>query len=268
MRKELFRKVRTYLRELYLLWSESTVKLLPAHLAFFAVLSIIPILIILYFAAQLFSIPIDTIVSSTKAIIPDAAFDVLAPTEERASGLGIGFWMVVALFVGSNGVNAIIRGANSLYGFQPMNFVFSRGKACIVTIVLLVLILSGIGIIAAGEYVVSGITSNLLGSLVGFRWLLIALLALVAIKYLYIVTPRKRIPSKYTNHGSLFTFIGWLIATLGYSFYFSHFSNYDAIFGSLANMIVLMIWIYLLSTVFVIGMLVNIHHYRALNNLC
>ena len=82
------------------------------------------------------------------------------------------------------------------------------------------------------------------------------------IKLIYAVAPDWKILSKYTTKGAIFTNIGWVLATLIYSYYASHFSNYDLFYGSLSNIVALMIWIYALSYILVIGIAINVNEYK------
>ena len=67
------------------------------------------------------------------------------------------------------------------------------------------------------------------------------------------------IPSSQTTYGAIFTSIGWIIVTAIYSFYINNYANYSLFYGTLANLVVLMVWIYFLSYIFVIGLAMNYH---------
>ena len=73
------------------------------------------------------------------------------------------------------------------------------------------------------------------------------------------MAPDKKIPSKNVNGGAIFTTIGWILSTSLYSYYISHYANYSIFYGSLANIVILMLWVYLLSYIFVIGIAMNYH---------
>ena len=77
------------------------------------------------------------------------------------------------------------------------------------------------------------------------------------IKMIYTMAPDKKVPSKSVNGGALFTTTLWILITAVYSYYINNYANYSVFYGSLANIVVLMIWVYFLSYVFVIGMAMN-----------
>ena len=54
-----------------------------------------------------------------------------------------------------------------------------------------------------------------------------------------------------------FCTVGWLIVSLGFSFYINNFSNYSKIYGGLGAVIVLMTWLYITSIILIIGGEIN-----------
>ena len=71
------------------------------------------------------------------------------------------------------------------------------------------------------------------------------------------MAPDKTIKSKSTTYGAIFTTIVWIISTEVYSFYVSSFAKYNLLYGSIANLLILLLWVYLLSYIFVLGMALN-----------
>ena len=75
------------------------------------------------------------------------------------------------------------------------------------------------------------------------------------------MAPDKKIKSKNTTYGAIFTSAMWVILTKIYSLYVS-IVNYGSIYGGLSQLIVLMWWIYILAYVFVLGMALNASNYQ------
>ena len=71
------------------------------------------------------------------------------------------------------------------------------------------------------------------------------------------IAPNVNIPSKSVNKGALLTTIIWIVTTFVYSIYVTNFANYTKFYGNLSNLIILMIWIYWMSYIFVYGMTIN-----------
>lgn len=73
------------------------------------------------------------------------------------------------------------------------------------------------------------------------------------------MAPDRKIPSSYVNYGAIFTSISWVLVTTIYSYYINNFARYDVFYGGLANIVILMLWVYLLAYIFVIGIGLNYH---------
>lgn len=79
----------------------------------------------------------------------------------------------------------------------------------------------------------------------------------VTLKLIYTIAPSKNISSKSTTYGALFTTIVWTITTAIFSYYLRFFANYNVIYGNLSSIIILMMWVYIISYVFVMGIAIN-----------
>ena len=82
------------------------------------------------------------------------------------------------------------------------------------------------------------------------------------VKIIYIVAPDIDIQGKYVNKGALYTTILWLLSSACYSFYVSNIANYTIKYGSLANIIILLIWLYIMSYILVFGTAINVNEYK------
>ena len=71
------------------------------------------------------------------------------------------------------------------------------------------------------------------------------------------MAPDRLLPSKYVNYGAIFTSVAWVLITSIFSYYISHIAVYDVFYGGLANIVILMLWFYLLAYIFTIGMALN-----------
>ncbi|MBQ6436155.1 YihY family inner membrane protein, partial [bacterium] len=100
-------------------------------------------------------------------------------------------------------------------------------------------------------------------------WLYVLLKTLISfifmyfvIKFLYTYAPSKEIDKNTTIRGALFTTISWILATNVFSFYVTRIAKYKLLYGNFANILVLMLWIYLLALLFVVGMALNVEDFH------
>ena len=90
-----------------------------------------------------------------------------------------------------------------------------------------------------------------------FKYPLSIVVIYLNIKLLYVLAPDKKIKSRTTTKGALFTTVSWSLITAIYSFYINNIANYSRIYGALSNIVILMLWFWLLSYVFVVGLVLN-----------
>jgi membrane protein len=85
------------------------------------------------------------------------------------------------------------------------------------------------------------------------RWPTIALIIMFVVAVLYYALPDVKQEWRFITPGSVTGTILWLVATWGFTQYAEHFGNYNVTYGSIGSVIVLMTWLYITGTVFVIG---------------
>jgi len=167
--------------------------------------------------------------------------------------------------VASNGANSIIVTSNALYNSENDDVIRRRIKAIILTVVILSLLVFMFLIPIFGQYIID-IIGNLFNDNIHrnlniiYHILQIPLSLLIIyfdIKLIYTLAPDKDIRSNEVTSGAWFTTISWVVVTQIYSYYLTNFSNYSRVYGNLSNIIILMLYMYLLAYVFVIGMAFN-----------
>ena len=239
---------------------------LPGHLSFFLLLSAIPLILIFVSVASAFSLSYDALIEFITLSLPASTSKLILPLfTERALDFSVTLLAITAIYLASRGAKAIILAANNIYG-GAKNPIQEIIKSLIITILLIAVFIFLILILVLGEMVLkkltlvsqlSFISNNLLAFIRLIRWPLALFVVFFLIKIIYTLTPNKKIKSKTVNKGSLFTTVGWLIITYIYSFYVTNYASYNTYFGSASNLVILMIWVFMISQIFVIGMVIN-----------
>lgn len=260
-------KLEIFFSKIILILKKPEMGVLPGHLAFFFVLSIVPLITLLVFFGSFLNIPSDQLLNFLSQSLPQNINDFLVPAfTENTINFGTIILIFVTLFIASNGVNSIIITSNTLYGIKKNNPIKSRIKAFVVTFIFLSLILFMIIIPIFGKQIIDIISNsfhnkniyNIIMIIYNIFQVPLSLLFIYFnIKIIYTLSPDEIVKSKDVTSGALFTTIVWVIATQIYSFYIANFANYSKVYGNLSNIIILMLFVYLLSYIFVVGMALN-----------
>lgn len=263
--------LKRYIKKIIRIIKKPEMKILPGHLAFFLVLSIIPIITMCGFVANLFNVSVDSVVGLMNSVLPSDVSNILIPViSGNGMDIHIGFSVIVGYIVASNGAHSIIVSSNTLYGLSHSSYFRRRIKALFLTILLVTLFVFTLFVLAFGNGILKFILSLGIFSYVGdkiyfvfllLKWPIAVMFIFMMVKLIYTIAPDSFIKSKFTTKGALFTTFSWIVSSFVYSYYVLYFSNYDIFYGSLSNIIVMMMWIYILSYAFVIGIAINVNTY-------
>lgn len=267
-------RIKNILTKLYHIIRKPEMLILPGNLAFFLVLSVFPIIILIGLIASTFSLSLDSIVEFMNENLPRQISDIITTfISGKGIDFNVGFFTITAFILASNGPHSIIVTSNTLYNFEQGSYLNRRIKALILTILLVLLFIFIIVVLAFGNIIVKaifeiGILKNLslfaYSMFVYLKWPIAFFIIFFSIKLLYTIAPDYNIPSRYVNKGAIFTTLGWILTTAIYSYYVTHFSKYDIFYGSLSNIIILMMYIYFLSYILVLGIAINSSSYEML----
>lgn len=238
-------------------------QILPGQIAFYFLMSIVPIAAITTAVASYINKDFNFL-DSLSSVMPNAFSDILV---QLSSNIQIeGFFVVIILYIllGSNAPSSIIIASNMLYGVKQPRFIKLKIKSFVMTIMLILLLLFVILIPLLGDLIVKVLidlfSTNLYSYGIIYKLLKIIVSCLIVfsiIKLLFTMAPSTRIKSKATTKGAIFTTISWMIVTELYAFYITNIASYDVIYGNFANILILLMWLYLLAYLFVVGMAIN-----------
>jgi len=131
--------------------------------------------------------------------------------------------------------------------------------------VLLLLVAAAISI----SIVLTGPIAQKLGDVVGLgdtavtvwsiaKWPVIAIVVSQLIAFLYWVAPNVRQPGyRWISPSGLFAVVLWVIASAAFAFYVSNFGSYNKTYGSLAAVIIFLIWLWITNVVILLGAEMN-----------
>jgi membrane protein len=261
------KKVKEFVKNFFDVMGQPEMLILPGQLAFFFILSVVPIFTLISYGATYLNLSIDFIIEFiSREFGSDIANLIIPAVTDTSLSKGFFITLFIGYIIASNGASSMIVTSNTIYGIKDKGFLHRRIKSFIMTLFIVILFLFILIVPLFGDKIVSilyyinldpSITTNIefiISILKGpISWIIIFFF----IKVLYAMAPDTNLPSNKTTYGALFTSFGWIISTTIYSYYINHYAHYSVFYGGLANLIILMLWVYLLANIFTIGMALN-----------
>ncbi len=242
-----------------------------AELAFFYLLSMVPLFTIFGELLGFFSISLHLINDILADYVSDRLADSLAAyLQYTPSGTISVLFVVFALWAASKAQFSMIRIANYTYfgeNSSGKGFFKERTRSIFTMLVTILLVVFSLAILVYGESIMRIATlyiEEILGLPFGLdhfwyalRWPIGIAVYFLAISFINYSLPTARMPFKKIIPGSVFASAGMLITSWAYSYYASTFANQNLLYGSLGSVVGLLIWFYFLGNVLVIGIILN-----------
>lgn len=250
--------------------SRDNVPIIAAGVAFFALLALFPLIsaclsIYGYLAdpagAQQHLNRVSGLLPPDAWSLINAQVQSVASAPKTGLGLRIICSLVIAFWAAGAGIRAMMRALNIAYEEQetrhPIKF---YSLALLLTISMALVIIAALGVIIGLPAVLHVLKLDDISGLLT-RWLPWGLLVMVfafMTTVLYRYGPSRR-PAKlrWLLPGVIFAALTWLLISAGFSYFVSAFGTYNATYGSLSAVIILLIWLWLTSFVIIMGAEIN-----------
>ncbi len=247
-----------------------------AALTYRILLAIFPFLIFLLTLLSAFGMQnfFDSLLEEARnAVSPDLYSqieNILEQVQSGANGGLLSFGLLLAIWSAAGGVRSVMHALNVAYDVEEERGIVKKYLMSVLyTIGLAVIVLASLALMFLGPQTIEWLADQIgLGAIVVtlWTWLRIPvaiLLMILAIALIYYFFPNVDQPFVVLTPGSVLAVIGWIVATLGFSFYISNFGNYNATYGSLAGVIILLLYFFISSAVLLVGAEINAVIYKA-----
>lgn len=249
----------------------NNVSLIAAGVAFYCFTAIVPTLASVVLSYGLLAEPetVSRHINGLFGILPQDAATLISDqlvgvveTSSGQQGLGLVVALVIALYGVSRATSSMIVALNVAYDEkEERGFIWLTVLSFLLVLGALALVLTAFGTTAALAFLgslIPGAPTIVLAGIRIFSYLLLAALVVTAAAFLYRYAPnRPKAKWKWLSPGALIATVVWLGATAGFGFYASNFGNYNATYGSLGAVVVLLTWLWLSAYVFLIGAELN-----------
>lgn len=233
-----------------------------AQIAYFFLMASVPTLVVLSQFLGLFDVSLDFIQSWIADNLDiQMAKVVMGLFDASSVGLTNVLMVILALWAASSLEFSLARLTSYTIseGKYRFNFFEERFFAIPTAILAIIAIAFSLVIYVYGEtflYMIFG-HNYLLTSILEMKGLLLFILFFIMILVNYYILPRIRVPLMSVMPGAILATFGIAFATKLYSLYIEKSTRYDLLYGSLANIIAMMLWFYIIAWVVCIGMMFN-----------
>ena len=228
---------------------------------------------IIFFFSLIPHIPIDgfqeILLTQLETLLPREAYILSKETIEdiinqpRDGLLSFGFF--AALLFATNGTNAMIEGFNqSSIKLERMSYIKQRFFAFILFVIIVSTTAFAVSLIIFNQFAIDYFSEKqLLDTNIRmilfqiFRWIIIIALFYFNISFIYAFAPAVKKQWKFFSAGSTLTTSLIILTSIAFSYYINNFGQYNKIYGSIGTLLVIMLWLYLVSTFILIGYELN-----------
>lgn len=242
---------------------------LAAALTYYAVLALFPALIALVSLVSVVGqgpATVEALLKIVDQVGPSGAVDTLRPTIEKLStAQGAGIALIVgllgALWSASGYVNAFSRAMNRIYEIEEGRPIWKlRPVMLLITLISLLMVAA-----AALSLVLTGPVAKAVGDQIGLgstavtvwqiaKWPVLLVIVVLVVALLYYTTPNVKQPKfRWISIGALVAIVVWILASVGFAFFVANFSSYNATYGSLAGVVVFLLWLWITNNALLIG---------------
>ena len=276
--KEKFNRIKGYAFRVMDVVSSHHTGAYAAQAAYFFVLSMIPIILLLLTMVQFTSLTKDYIMNAVLQVFPttvEGLIESIVDQVYRQSGTIIPITVLVALWSAGRGVLSITNGLNCVYeSRETRNYVYLRIRASLYTVIFLVAIILSLVLSVFGNRIAIMLNQHfpvlvrLIDTVIRSRTLITLCILTLFWDTVYKYLPNRKNIGKTTMKkqlpGAIFTACAWQVISFVFSIYLDIFTGFTTMYGSLTMIILIMLWLYMCMYVILLGGEVNALLQRAI----
>ena len=246
-----------------------------AALAYFLILTLFPLLVCVNYFIGLFHLNLEQLLLTLDQLLPSEVLQVLGDYLSYVSSIQSPALLWASLFTivvsASAGLRTLFHAMDTLFLRPKHNSVRRMVLSVILSILFLVTIYLSVVVIFTGDWFFWLLQSRLpqrlidllpLDALAGLwqwmRYLLLFCFVLLLVLAVYLVgIPRKSLPTGTVRLGAMLTSLAMVACSALFSWFIGMSSRYDLVYGSLASLIVLLVWLYLCGNILLLGAVVS-----------
>lgn len=246
--------------------NKNNISALASNAAYFIFMSLIPILILMSSILPYTPVTEADLMNMSTNLLPNTIspliVNMIAEVYDK-SPAAISISAVITLWSAAKGILAIERGINLVnHVDETRNYLLLRCQAAFYTIIMLLVVIFFLFIMVFGNVIISIIfqkypdLSYFWHFIMNFRFFFVWFALTIIFALLYTWLPNRKMKFRMQIPGAFFSSIVWSAFSWAFSIYVEYFNTFS-IYGSLATIIIVMLWLYVCMYIFLIGAEIN-----------
>jgi len=265
--REIIFQIKKFINQL----GSSSIDAFSAQAAFFIMIAIFPCAILVLMIIQFLPFSQNELQDIMFSFFPaDAGSfvkNILTDIHQNSTGTLISVAAVTTLWSASSGIYSLMKGINSAYlpnHPETRSYIRLKAKSVVYTIFFIVILISTMIVFVFGNSLQLWIEGQF-PALTGTADLILSLRTIVGIVILtvfsltlYLTVPNRKSKVRHELPGALISAVGWVIFSFVFSIYINNFSDYSKFYGSIAAVVLMMLWLYFCMFIMILGAQINI----------
>lgn len=211
----------------------------------------------------------ETLLGTIKGLLPGNFFTIVESTvqdiitRQRGGLLSVGF--LLALYFSSNGILGMITAFNNTtQSIETRSLLKQYIVSLLLVFILSLILLLTVAMIMGGTAGLNFLVERglLEHALVYYlakygTWAVVMIMLFFAVSFMYYLAPARKTRFRFISAGSTLATLLFLAAIGGFNYYVNYFAKYNALYGSIGTLIVIMMWFYFSALVLIIGFELN-----------
>lgn len=244
------------------------IPLYAANTGYFIVLSLFPALLLLLLLLRYTPLTAEHLMALMEDLLPevirDGAQELVFATWHNSTAPLVGLSAVTALWSASRGIYGLLLGLNAVYGAEEnRGYFYTRGISMIYTFAFFLVLLLTLGLHVFGNSLVHFLTMVehpvviFLTDHLDLRFFLLLIVQTGVFTLLFMVLPNKGNRFRESLPGGMFSSLGWLVFSEGFSMYVERFPRYANVYGSVYSVALSLLWLYCCMSILLYGGALN-----------
>ena len=238
-----------------------------AQAAYFFMLSMIPIILLLITLVQYTPVTKADVMTAVLQVFPKSVDSLITSIVNQVynqSGGIISLTIIVALWSAGKGVLALTTGLNCVYDCkETRNYIILRIRATFYTVAFIIVIIFLLVLSVFGNTLNLFVTEHypvmerLVDQIMRIRGIITPVLLFVFTMMIYKFLPNHIVQLRIQLMGAAFSAVGWMIVSWIFSVYLDIFKGFSSMYGSLTTIVLIMLWLYFCMYILLLGGEVN-----------